>query len=184
VKYFDPVVANRYAHALFHVAQRQGVCDLILEQVAAVGPALRQNETLTLYIESPQISTEQKVALLDKMLKPRLTPLLYNLLVLLLRKGRIDHTRVIMERFRVLVERDRGIEEAEVRTASPMDDAQKAALQAALERRTGFKLLIRFRVDPAVIGGVRFKCGDLLIDDTVQGKLYRLRQRMEAAVNA
>jgi len=68
-------------------------------------------------------------------------------------------------------------------TAVALGDGERARLQAALESYLAAHLEVSFVVDPRVIGGVRFQCGDLLLDGSVQGKLSRLRERLEAVVN-
>jgi F-type H+-transporting ATPase subunit delta len=105
----------------------------------------------------------------------------YQMLRMLLTKGRIEYLRAIVERFRVLVEREQGIYEAKVASPQLLDDATRKQLQDALEKYTSHRLKITWTEDPSLIGGVRFTYGDTLIDDSVKGKLGKLRQQLEMA---
>lgn len=182
--YYDPVVVERYARALFQAARKANATREVMADVEALAPLVSLGGRLKVFFDAPQIPTERKADLIEHAFKGRVHPLLYNFLLLLLRKGRIDLSRPMFQRFIKLVERDMGILQAEVATARPLDEAERARLQTALERFTKAKLHIKFTSDPRLIAGVRFTCDDLLIDDTVAGKLARLRGRLEAVVNA
>uniref|UniRef100_UPI00259D1631 F0F1 ATP synthase subunit delta n=1 Tax=uncultured Reyranella sp. TaxID=735512 RepID=UPI00259D1631 len=72
----------------------------------------------------------------------------------------------------------RDAEVAEGFVAAPIDDAKKQALTAALERATGKKLDVTVIVDPSVVGGVRAKIGDTVIDGSLSKRLDDLRTRV------
>jgi F-type H+-transporting ATPase subunit delta len=139
------------------------------------------NSRFRTFIEGPQIPTENKDQLLAKVLKGKVHDLAYQTLMVLLHKGRIEYLQPILERFRVLVEREQGIYEAKVSTAHPLDHGDMQKLQSALEGYTKHRLKISYAVDTSLIGGVKVTYGDVLIDDSVKGKLGKLRQQLETA---
>jgi F-type H+-transporting ATPase subunit delta len=179
----DPTVAERYAQAFFNVARRQGVQQQVLPDAEELLKLFERGSGLRGFLEGPQIPTENKVALLEKVLKGKIHDLAYQMVTMLLQKGRVEYVEAILERFRILVERDQGIYEARVASALELDDAEKKQLQTALEAYTRHKLKLAFAVEPALIGGVRVTYGDTLIDDSIKGKLTKLRQHLEAAAN-
>lgn len=179
---YDPIVAQRYAQALFNIAQRENILPLIVEQLEMLSRVTFPRTRLRPFFEGPQVPTEAKEQLIERAFRGRVHDLIYDLFRLLLKKGRIDLARPISELFIALAERAQGIYQAQVTTATALDPAQQAALQSALEGFTRLRLKIRFAVESAIIGGVRFTCGDMLIDDSVRDKLYALRQRLEARI--
>jgi F-type H+-transporting ATPase subunit delta len=110
-------------------------------------------------------------------------PVTARLFYLLLEKGRTEYVVPILQRVKKLVREDRGIFDATVVSAIPLGAGDQSRLRAALEEFMRARLEIEFVVDPRVLGGVRFQCGDLLVDDTVRGKLQQLKSRLEAVVN-
>lgn len=178
---YDPTVQERYAQALFGVAKRRGASGELQAEVEELLPFFEAGSKLRIFLEGPQITTEAKQQVIDRAFKDKVSPLVHQLLTLLLAKGRIEYVRPILDRFKVLVERDQGIYEAEVATAVELNEEQRQELLLALERFTKVSLRINYRVNPALIGGVWFKYGDTLIDDSVKGKLIRLRQQLEGA---
>lgn len=180
----DPTIAERYAQAFFRTAKRQGKLNDVLQQVESLLPSFAMGTKYRIFLEAPQVTTEDKERLLQKTMEGNVEKLIYDLLSLLLRKGRIEYVQPVLDRFKIIVERDQGIYAAEVATAKPLADTEKQTLQRALETYTSSKLKLNYLVKPELIAGVRFSYGDTLIDDTVRGKLYKLRQQLETAAKA
>ena len=82
--------------------------------------------------------------------------------------------------FEELVRSHRGITRAEVRTALPLDDADRAELERTLERLAGRQVEFTETVDPGLIGGIAVRIGDRLYDASVRSRLERLRARLTA----
>jgi F-type H+-transporting ATPase subunit delta len=180
---YDSTVSERYAQALFNVAHRQGAHQGLLDEVLEMLKLFKSKSRLRSFLEGPQVTTEAKTELLKNAFEGKISPVLFQLLNLLLLKGRIEYVEPILQRFRILVERSQGIYEANVWTAKPLGDDQKNLLQSTLEKYTSNRLRIQFYQDPSLIGGVRFMYGDTLIDDSVKGKLERLRHHLEGAAS-
>jgi len=64
--------------------------------------------------------------------------------------------------------------EAEVTSAFAVSETQLKAIAGALKRRLGRDIDLATRIDPALLGGIVVRAGDLVIDGSVQGKLRAL----------
>lgn len=64
--------------------------------------------------------------------------------------------------------------EAEVISAYAVSETQLKAIAGALKRRLGCDIDLSTRIDPALVGGIVIRAGDLVIDGSVQGKLRAL----------
>ncbi len=67
---------------------------------------------------------------------------------------------------------------AEVQVAQPISDDMAERLRTALERKLGRKLTIKVTVDPTVVGGVRARIGDTVIDGSLSGRLSDVKTRL------
>jgi F-type H+-transporting ATPase subunit delta len=103
-----------------------------------------------------------------------------NLVLLMVRRGRPGAIEPMVARFGELLRRERGIALAQVRTALPIDDAQRSAIAARLAELTGERIEMTETVDPALIGGIAVRIGDRLYDASVRSRLERLRARLTA----
>jgi F-type H+-transporting ATPase subunit delta len=66
--------------------------------------------------------------------------------------------------------------EAEVTSAMPLTDAQRATLETRLRARHGAELPVQYTVDPSILGGLIVRVGDQMVDGSLASKLNQLRQ--------
>jgi F0F1-type ATP synthase delta subunit len=58
---------------------------------------------------------------------------------------------------------------------------ERTKLEAKLRGQYGDELAFDYRLDPAILGGVVVRIGDVVIDGSVAGKLAVMKQKMETA---
>jgi F-type H+-transporting ATPase subunit delta len=66
-----------------------------------------------------------------------------------------------------------------VRSAVPLDPAEKDRLGRALAGIYGRDVQVKAEVDPSVLGGMSVQVGDEVVDGTIAGRLDRLKRRFE-----
>lgn len=167
---------RRYATAAFTVAGRTGDYDAWLQALGELARVVRMPSARTVLL-SPSVPGAQKAAALDRIL-PNATPVVRNFVHILVDRDRLADVPGIVEALQELINVQRGVVTAEVTSAVPLDaDMQKLVAQrlAAHLGRDANKVMIRTRVDPAIIGGVIARVGDEVIDDSVRGRIERLR---------
>jgi len=72
-----------------------------------------------------------------------------------------------------------GVRQVLVRSAFPVEPDQEQALAKSLARRLGAQVELTVEQDPDLIGGVEIRAGDLVIDDSVRGKLQQLAHALQ-----
>lgn len=172
-------VARRYADAAFEIGKADGTLDAWERDLATLRDTLADEELHRL-VEHPAVPYARKEAVLRRSL-PSVQPGPMRLALLMIRRGRPGAVARMVDRFEELVRRERGISLAEVRTALPLDDEQRAAITARLRELTGDRIDLREVVDDSLIGGVAVRIGDRLYDASVRSRLERLRARLSAA---
>jgi F-type H+-transporting ATPase subunit delta len=170
-------IARRYAEAAFQLAERDGNVEQWLEQLNAIGDALR-DPAVVRRLEDPQVAlAERQATVIDSLGKNAIVQV-RNLVGLVVRRGRLDAMPDIAREFGRLYNRREGIVEATATSAMELDEREVAALRARLEQFTSGKVQLDLKVDPSLLGGVQVRLGDLLIDGSVRGRLERLRGRL------
>jgi F-type H+-transporting ATPase subunit delta len=171
--------ARRYAAAAFSVAAESGDLDGWLATVTELARILRMRSARTIFT-SPAVPTNQKRAALDRLL-PTASPVVRNFVHILADRDRLAEVPGIAEALHELINQRRGIVTAEVTTAIPLDAEMERVLAerlAAYLNRDPTQVTIHAHVDPNIIGGVVARIGDRLIDDSVRGRLDRLRRTL------
>ena len=170
--------ARRYAEAAFEIGRGDDTLDRWERDLGALTEALGDEE-LRVVIEHPAIPYAAKERIVRRTVGDVL-PEALNLVLLMVRRGRPRAIARMREHFTELVRRERGVALAEVRTALPLEDAQRAAVTERLHQLTGDEIEIHEVVDESLIGGISVRIGDQLYDASVRNRLERLRARLTA----
>jgi ATP synthase F1 delta subunit len=170
--------ARRYAEAAFQVAQASDALDRWQADLALLDEALGVPELRAL-VEHPAVAFADKERVLRRTVSDvGAEPL--NLVLLMIRRGRPGAIPAMRRHFEELVRRQRGIARAEIRSALPLDEQDRAELERTLERLAGREVELTELVDPSLIGGISVRIGDQLYDASVRSRLERLRARLTA----
>ncbi|WP_341508842.1 F0F1 ATP synthase subunit delta [Photobacterium damselae subsp. damselae] len=97
-----------------------------------------------------------------------------NLLKVMAENGRLKALPDVYHAFMLLKNELEKTVEAVVVSAIELNDAQRDAIEAKLSTRLERKVKLSCSVDETLIAGVVIRAGDLVIDNSVRGKLARL----------
>ena len=171
-------IARPYAEAVFAVAKEDGTLDQWSEMLDFVA-SLMQDSTMQRLVDEPAQVNSQISELIIGIGGDKLTQEEQNLVRLLAENGRLQIASEIARRYESLKNRERGVLDVDVTTAFPLDEAQQQSIAAVLKSKLGRDIRITSSEEPALIGGVVIRAGDLVIDSSVQGQLTKLANELE-----
>jgi F-type H+-transporting ATPase subunit delta len=171
--------ARRYAEAAFEIGRADRSLDAWEADLARLRDLFGDPELRSL-VEHPAVAYADKERVVRRVVGATQTPEALRLVLLMVRRGRPGAVGAMVEHFASLVRRHRGISLAEVRTALPLEDGQRAAVTERLHELTGDEIEINEVVDDSLIGGITVRIGDRLYDASVRNRLERLRARLTA----
>lgn len=178
----DQILAARsYATAVRSVATKDGKVQEVHDDAQVLKQTLTDHPDFQVFLESPSINPSRKHELIDKVFKGKLSEVLMNLLGLMIDRERAVILPHALDELIEIMNRDLGIEPGVITTARELSEDGRNQLQSALEKYTGSKLNLRYRVDPWVLGGVLFKFRDQQVDGTVRRGLQDLEKRFKSA---
>lgn len=169
--------ARRYAEAGFEIALRDGTVDAWRRELDAAAGVMA-DPGLADAVRNPSIPTTVREAAVRTGLESSVSAPVLNLILFMIRRGRIDGLDQVAAEFRRLVDQRDGIVHAAATSALPLDKAELSALTARLEEMTGGTVELSVETDPSLLGGLVVRVGDRLIDGSVRGRLERLRNRL------
>jgi F-type H+-transporting ATPase subunit delta len=171
--------ARRYAEAAFEIATRDDALDRWLTELQLAAD-LVSDERVARILDNPARPPEVRATVLEKLFTGRVSQPVANLVALLARRSRLALVPAVAAEFRRLVNRERGIVQAVVTSASPLSGPETTAVHDKVVAMTGAEVEIRAQVDPDLIGGLTVRIGDQLLDASVRGRLERLRDQLVA----
>ena len=169
--------ARRYAEAAFSLAKDEDALDRWATDLATAASIVAMPEAARV-VGDPSVPLQSRRDVIGVLLGTRVSPSVVKLVLLLSGRGRVEILPAVSAEYRRLLNRERGVVEARVTSAIPLEATEVEALRERIAGTVGGTVDLTTAVDPALIGGLTVRVGDTLIDASVRGRLQRLRERL------
>lgn len=171
----DASLAQNYARAVFEKALEKYTRDL-----HALNSAVTKSNLMT-RLDNAGESFDSKKALINGLVPAEADPELRNLAFLLASKNQMHLLSQVVSEFDHLAAKGGAGKTVQVTTFVDLTPDEKAKLEAKVRQQYGTDLGFEYRLDPAILGGVVVRIGDVVIDGSVSGKLAAMKQKLETA---
>lgn len=168
---------NQYAQAVM-----QAMIERWQDALSAVSTALQNNPQVANTLADQSLNISDRVAALESIL-PADTPVeLGNTLKLMVQEGALGLVDELGDALAQVNRGESGPVKAEVTSAVELSAEEQAKLSSSLKERYGDQLVFTFHVNPAIMGGLRVRVGDRLIDTSVASRLQTMREALTSVV--
>lgn len=172
-------LARPYAKAAFEFASAAGRIDAWSGMLSLAAVAVEVPDVAEL-LKNPRLTSENKVKTLVQLLGSDIDEAFRNFVSTLGDNDRLDVLPTIRELFEELKAEAEKTLDVEVQTAFELTPAQLQTLAAALSKRLDRTVNPQQVVNPALIGGVVIRAGDVVVDGSVRGKLSQLAESLKS----
>ena len=173
-------IGENYAQALYSLAKEENATEEILRQLKHLGSAFSETPEFVRLLAAPNLTKDQRVAVIDDSFRGKVHPYVLNFLKLLTEKGHIRAFSDCVKAYTKQYNADHGIVSVQAVAAVALTEDQQKKLQHKLEDVTGKQIELICRVDPGCIGGVRLDYDGKRIDGTVKSRLDAMKQLLES----
>jgi len=175
-------IAERYANALFDLADERKALDEVAEDLRSLKRMLDDSADLRKLVRSPVVKSEDQARAIEAVAdRAGLSQLTRNFIGVVAKNRRLFAIEGMIAGYLQILARRRGEITAEVTAAKPLSDAQMAALQESLRQVVAGKVSVDLTVDPSLLGGLVVKVGSRLFDSSIRTKLQRMQQAIRGA---
>ena len=172
-------LARPYAKAAFEFASKAGRVDAWSGMLGLAAVAVEVPEVAE-QLKNPRLTSESKVQMLVQLFSNDVDEAFRNFVTTLGDNDRLDVLPMIRELFEELKAEAEKTLDVEVQTAYELTPAQLQTLAAALSKRLDRTVNPQQVVNPALIGGVLIRAGDVVVDGSVRGKLSQLAESLKS----
>jgi F-type H+-transporting ATPase subunit delta len=170
-------VARPYAEAVFERARETGRLGEWSETLQFLADAMREPE-LVAFVTDPKLTPAQRTEVMLDLGRARLDAEAQNLVRALVENDRLVVLPEIAALYETRKREAEGQTKVVVSSALPLDAAVLEQLAGALKAKLGQQVEITTEEDPSLIGGVRIRAGDTVIDGSVRGRLHQLANEL------
>lgn len=178
-------VAGHYARVLLDTAVQEGDDQESLDRLAAgleeFGGALTDSSDLLKSLTSPAVDRQRRARLAQE-IGDRLLPgsRLGRFAAVMVARERAAHLAETATAFRAALDAHRGVVDAEVVSARPLDERERRNLRNALAVALSGEPRLHFREDPELLGGFVIRVGNRIYDASVSHQLSRFEAKYGA----
>lgn len=166
-----------YGDALFDEAVEKGLLSEWYDEVRALRIIFVENSDLVQFLNHPQIIKEEKMKVVETIFAERLSESLLGFLVIVIEKGRQNDLLAICDYFIDRVKEYKKIGVVSVVSAIELSDEQKKRVEDKILQTTSFvSLETSYSVDEALLGGLKIRIGDRVVDSSIRSRLEELKR--------
>ena len=167
-----------YAAALLDLAVQGEQRDEIRAELEEVGGLLSGEPELAKLLASRVLATSERRGCLERIFKGQISDLSYRFLQVVNDKDRLADLAGIIRAFGRLVDEQQGLVDVDAYVATALDETQSRRVAAALDVALDRRVVLHQHVEPHLIGGLKLRVGDRLIDGSIATQLRRMKQQI------
>jgi F-type H+-transporting ATPase subunit delta len=173
-------IVTTYAGVLFDAAAAYDIVDDVSTQLDAVARLVRGHGPLRDALLDDAVDGVQR-SLIAREVFAGLHPALVDTLAVMVERDNFDLLSSMVEEFGVIAEEQRGVVSVDVTTAVVLTDALRQSIASKLSADLGKGVVLREKVDPAIIGGIVISTHGHRIDASIASQLESARLVLSTA---
>jgi F-type H+-transporting ATPase subunit delta len=177
-------IASVYAASLLEVCDKQGgnaVAESCAAELSALAEMVRADKRFAEFLKTPIIGAAARRASIDRIVKGKVSDLVYRFVMVVAAHGRAGRLADIAEAFDGLLQARLGRIEVDMFTVTGQAAPDVVAtVKGGVKEAFGKDAVIHQYADPNMIGGVKLRIGDQLIDGSVETQLRNMRDAVAA----
>lgn len=173
------LVSKVYGDALFEAALEENQLDAVWDEVREIASILQENEAFIDIMNHPEMTREKELAMMDEVFGGKVSDLMMGFLQVLVKKGRFGEIESVLEYFDKRAKEYKKIGVVYVTTPAELSDAQKQKIEARLSETSSYETLeMNYNVDASLLGGIRIRIDDRVVDNTIRTKLEEMTRKL------
>lgn len=169
---------RQFARAMLRVASKLDLLDSLLERFQLVEQIYREHKAFRHLMITQRIPVDKKMETLRRIFAEYLTGLEYEILHILLEKGQGLQLPRIARMMSRLAQQEGARKNLIVYTPEALPEKEMAQLEERVAKSIKQPVRAKGIVDPDLLGGIKLRLGNTLVDGTIVRRLELLREQL------
>ncbi|MCM3760089.1 F0F1 ATP synthase subunit delta [Alkalihalobacillus oceani] len=175
----NQIAANRYAQALFQLAQEKNLLETVSSELELVKNVYESTPEFGRFLNHPKVSDAQKQAFIQKSFGKAISETSLHTFYLLIDRKRTDELVPMIKTFQALAYEAQNMAEGLVYSAKPLSEQEIQQIAELFASKVGkAKLVVKNIVNQDLIGGIKVRIGDRIFDGSVKAQLDRIEREL------
>lgn len=168
--------AREYGDGLYDLARDEQLEDELMDQLKVLKDVFRAEPDYLRLLSNRAIGIEDRMQMLDDILRDRAHPYILNFLKLLCRRDALSEFDGCVQAYTNQYNEDSRVAVANVTTAEPLSASQREKMIEKLKKMTGRKIVLNEKTDPQLLGGVVLEMDGHRWDNSILHRLNGIRE--------
>ena len=176
---FSNVTSKSYALALFEISKEDSALNIVENEMRSLNKLLDESLDFKQTILSPLVTKEDKKDILFKIAEQNNFSLTSKKFIgFVANKNRLFFLEKIIKSFLNIVSNDKGELKAKLLSSKELTAEDKKKIQDDFSKHLKSPLIIDYKYDPSLLGGLIIQIGSTMVDVSIKTKLKKLEKSM------
>ena len=179
---FTGLIANRYALALYELCKENLEIDKVEMESKSIIGFFDDSEDFRSLVENPITKKEEQINIIKIISnKFAFSDVFSNFLCLVATKRRFFYVKKILKSFLELCSKKRGEVKAILRSSKELNISEIDSIQKELSVNFTSKVILDYKLDKTLIGGLIIQVGSVMVDASIKNKLKQVENKLIGA---
>ena len=171
-------IITKYAQGLYKVALKEENVTQFSVRLHSIMNILKSVPELNQLFITRRVQIEDKMVMLKNILGDKISGIEMDLIVLLIENGHMLLYGEILKRFDYLLDKKSEITQVQITSSTRLPDDEVQKISSTIENKIQKKLNVKMDTDTSLVGGIKLRVGNTLIDGSVSNRLQKMRDTL------
>ncbi len=171
-------IIRKYAQLLYQVAVKEDDINQISDYLHSIRSILKSVPELNQLFITRRVQVQDKMIMLKNILGDKISDIVMDLMVLLMENGHMMLLGEVVKRFDYLKDKDSEIIKVQITSSSRLSDDEVQRISLEIENKIQKKVDVKMKTDTSIVGGIKLRVGNTLIDGSVSNHLQKIRDTL------
>ena len=171
-------IVKKYTQALFKVAVKENDINQISDCLHNIRSILKSVPELNQLLITRSVQVQDKINMLKNILGDNISNIEMDLMVLLMENGHMMLFGEVVKRFDYLLDKNSEVIKVKITSSSRLSDDEVQRISTNIENKIQKKIDVATETDASLIGGLKLRVENTLIDGSVSNRLQKMRDTL------
>ena len=171
-------IIKKYTQALYAVAVKEDDLNQISASLHSIRSILKYVPELNQLLITRRVPSKEKTIILKNILGDKLSNIEMDLMVVLVENGHMILLGEVIKHFDHLLDRDSEIIKVQITSSSSLSNEEVQRISSKIENNIQKKIDVKTETDASLMGGIKLRVGNTLIDGSVYSRLQKMRDTL------
>ena len=171
-------IIKKYAQAAYKIAVKEQDANKISVRLHNVRNILKSVPELNQLLITRRVSVQDKTAIFKNILDNKISDIEIDLIGLLIENGYMSLFSEVVKYFDYILEKNSEIIKVQITSSTNLLDNEIQRIISKIENIVQKKVDIEMETDTSMMGGIKLRVGNTLIDGSVSNRLQKMRDTL------